>query len=290
MEILLISDGSRTAEKNARILSEFQFPESTRYYVLEAGVEARLRKGKRSDISGLQQTLERKGYSCNMLSEKAEGEEALLGLVHEREYDLVVDLRRRKKGTAFRFGQMSSKLANEIGNTLLLADPAPESLDRILLCSGGEVYSEATIRNAANWLRYTSAEVRILHVMSQVTLDVAHPSEELEIGAQDAIEHDTREGIHLKRGMRWLEDAGLDTEIVPVLRHGLVLEEILAELKECDYGMVVVGAHIRAESRLLNILLEDITDKLITRVRIPFLIARIDPSDLEQQAPEIQNG
>ncbi|MBN1266067.1 MAG: universal stress protein [Anaerolineales bacterium] len=286
MEILLVSDGSTTARKNAQILSQFQFPEGAVYVVVRVGEEQRRKKGGAHDLTGLQQALDRMECSYQVLSHKVADDEALLSLINERGSDLVVDLRKRQRGTAFRFGQISSKLAQEIETTLLLAHPAPAALKKILLCSGGEVPSEITIRVAANWLKYTSAAVHLLHVMSQVALDVAHPSEDLTIDARDAIEFDTREGVHLKRGIQWLRDAGIHGEVVPVLRHGLVLDEIMAELEEGNYDMVVVGAHIRGKSRLLNLLLEDITDKLITRIRTPFLIARINPSDHVQQSFE----
>ncbi len=95
--------------------------------------------------------------------------------------------------------------------------------------------------------------------MSQVPLDYEHSDEDLQVGAEAAMEHETREGVHLNRGMQWLKEAGITRDIIPVLRHGLVIDEIIDEIKEGDYDLVVVGAHMRVKNRLLNLLLEDIT-------------------------------
>ena len=56
------------------------------------------------------------------------------------------------------------------------------------------------------------------------------------------------------------------------VRHGFVVDEILAELREGDYDLLVVGAHV---ARGLNrFLLDDVTAHLIEEATTPVLVVR----------------
>jgi len=279
MEILLVVDDMETALENLAVLPLLNFPADTEYFLTSTrGMES---SGRRQDpdLCNVEQTLGEMGLRSTTIEMEESGEASLLDFIHDGSFDLVVDLRERPRAPVLQLVQPSSPLAQSIDSTLLLAHPAPEKLERVLLCSGGEAASELTIREAGRLLCYTDAEIHVLHVMSQVPLDVAYPSEDLEVEAEAAMQQETREGRHLKRGEQWLRDAGIAAEIVPVIRHGLVVDEIMAELEEGLYDMVVVGAHLRTGSMIMNLLLEDITDKLITRVEVPLLIARIHPEE-----------
>lgn len=277
MEILLIVDDMETALENLAVLPLLDLPADTEYLLTSIrGTESNGRR-QDPDLSRVKQALGEMGLNSNTIRMEEGDETSLLDFIHGGSFDLVVDLRERPRSSVLQLVQPSLPLAQSIDSTLLLAHPAPEKLERVLLCSGGEATSELTICEAGRLLRYTDAEIHVLHVMSQVPLDVAHPNEDLEVHAEAAMEQETREGRHLKRGEHWLRNAGITADIVPVIRHGLVVDEIMAELEEGLYDMVVVGAHRRTKSRIMNLLLEDITDKLITRVEVPLLIARIHP-------------
>jgi nucleotide-binding universal stress UspA family protein len=285
MKILLTADRSAAVEKNVRILSQFEFPANTEYALAEIGGGDRKRRGSPPEGQSVRQALEASGISYQVVSLETSTEDELLDVVSEGCYDLVVDLRERRRTPLLRFRQTCSRFAQLVDTTLLLAHPAPVEISKVLLCSGGEATSEVTIKAARNWLKLLDAEIHLLHVMSQVPLDYAHSDEDLQVDAEAAIDHETREGVHLKHGMQWLKEAGVTRDIIPVLRHGLVLDEIIDEIKEGGYDLVVVGAHLRVKNRLLNLLLEDITDQLLASVRVPFLIIRIHSAD-QEQAPE----
>ena len=68
------------------------------------------------------------------------------------------------------------------------------------------------------------------------------------------------------------------SEITPRLRHGLVVEEILGELEDPEYGLLVLGAHSAAgRGRLLEVLLDDITEQLIAKSPCSVLVVWHDP-------------
>jgi nucleotide-binding universal stress UspA family protein len=58
----------------------------------------------------------------------------------------------------------------------------------------------------------------------------------------------------------------------PKVRHGLVVEEILAEAHSQDYGLIVIGAH-RGEG-WHRILLDDLARQIIQKVDRPICVAR----------------
>lgn len=58
----------------------------------------------------------------------------------------------------------------------------------------------------------------------------------------------------------------------PNVRHGRVVDEILAESRAEDYDLVVIGAH-RGEG-WRRILLDDLAQQLITQIDRPVLVVR----------------
>ncbi len=282
MKILLTADRGTAVEKNVRILNQFDFPPGAEFALAAVGDGGRKRRGSPPELKRVRKALDGTGIPYRMVSPETSTEDDLLDVVSDGCYDLVVDLRERRRIPLLRFRQTCSRFAQLVDTSLLLAHPAPAEISKVLLCSGGEATSEVTIKAARDWLKLLDAEIHLLHVMSQVPLDYAHSDEDLQVDAEAAMEHETREGVHLKRGIQWLKEAGVTRDVIPVLRHGLVLDEIMDEIKEGGYDLVVVGAHLRVKNRLLNLMLEDITDKLLAAVRVPFLIIRIHSAELKQ--------
>ena len=58
----------------------------------------------------------------------------------------------------------------------------------------------------------------------------------------------------------------------PKVRHGLVVDEILAEARSGDYDLVVVGAHQSDSPR--SILLDNIAHQIMEKIKRPILIVR----------------
>jgi nucleotide-binding universal stress UspA family protein len=70
-----------------------------------------------------------------------------------------------------------------------------------------------------------------------------------------------------------LKNAGIKNEITPKLKHGLVVEEIISELLDGNYDLLVVGAHYQpGQDRWQGTLLDDVTDQLLNRSSCSVLI------------------
>lgn len=177
----------------------------------------------------------------------------------------------------------TQRLAQYVPAHLLITRNVPEKLNRILICSGAERPSAETVRLAGLLTAGAGAEISLLHVMSQIALRPESPAEELEESAEEAIERETREGDHLNEAMATLRQEGLQAPIHPILRHGLVVDEVLEEIREGDYDLLVLGAHRQpAMSRWLDVLLDDVTGELLTKSPISTLVVYQQERDQDE--------
>jgi nucleotide-binding universal stress UspA family protein len=84
---------------------------------------------------------------------------------------------------------------------------------------------------------------------------------------------EVRHDVLIERSTKQLREAGVKNEIVPHIRQGLVVEEVLKEISEGGYELLVVGSHYQpGQDRWLETLLDDITDQLLNRSTCSVLI------------------
>ncbi len=113
-------------------------------------------------------------------------------------------------------------------------------------------------------------EVTVLHVMSQISAWPGVPGKQLRANAEELIREHTPEGQLLERDLHLLERLKLRS--IPKIRHGLVVDEILAEAREGDYDLVVIGSHQgRGWQRIL---LDDLAHQIIIEMDRPILVVR----------------
>jgi nucleotide-binding universal stress UspA family protein len=95
--------------------------------------------------------------------------------------------------------------------------------------------------------------------------------EDLEASAEILMKRNTREGVHLRKALDIL--SGLDVDSRACVRHGLVVDEILAEVQEGDFDLVVIGAQV--VEGLIRYLLEDVTHQVVANIDRPVLVAKM---------------
>lgn len=143
---------------------------------------------------------------------------------------------------------------------------------RILLCDSGagrsSVLSRFTLQLAE--ILEGEEEVTVLHVMSQISAGPGVPGKELRASVNDLIEQHTPEGEFLGKDIQILEKPGIQP--VPMVRHGLVVDEILAEARRSNYDLIVIGAH-RGRS-WQHFLLEDFTRKILIHADRPVMVVK----------------
>ena len=112
-------------------------------------------------------------------------------------------------------------------------------------------------------------DVTILHVMSQISAGPGVRGEQLRANADELIVTQTPEGELLERDLSSLEKSG--SHPLPKVRHGLVVEEILAEARSGDYDLIIIGAH---RQKWQQFLLDDLSRQIIEQADRPVLIVK----------------
>lgn len=275
MRVLLCTDGSSRAEQAATLLCRMNFPEDTEITLIgvsEAEGDAlrletsfdRIEKHFEQTYPHLQRKIRHGQAGDQILKETEQSAYDLIALGASGQHRGLVGLKT---------GSTASRLARMAHIPLLVARNVPERIARVLFCTAAEAPSEETLQLGGRLIASAGAQVGLLHVMSQLALRLDSPPEDLLDTAQTAIERGTREGQHLMRAAAVLRQAGVRSEIVPRLRHGLVVDEVLVEIEEGAYDLLVIGRHYRQPvNRWLEILLEDVAGQLLSQAPCSALI------------------
>jgi nucleotide-binding universal stress UspA family protein len=216
----------------------------------------------------------RLGLKADLILRTGLAAEQIIHLAHEGEQDLLVLgggskeslLRRKIAPTAERV------VANAPCPVLIVRGSRKQALNFLILHSGQEGLStiQRFLRHAGKLIR-EKCNVTLLHVMSQMGASYKVEDWELRAEADELIKKRTLEGKWLKQGIAALK-RGRKVRVVPKVRHGLVIDEILKEVEQGDYDVVVLGSH--RKDGWTDILMDDISKQVIARVKRPVLIVQ----------------
>jgi nucleotide-binding universal stress UspA family protein len=271
MRWLITTDGTPRAHKAAQFAAAFIRPGQDEVVLLgisDPGHESHLEES----LQDLETILQ--GVRASRLIREGPLAEAIEATAGESSYDLALYGSRGRRGlTRLLFGSVAARLAHEIDCSLMIVREAPESVRNILICTTLDPDHRRPLELSGMLAKITGAEITILHVMSQIALVDSAPDEQLQMSAEQAIALGTREG---KEFSYWLESfarAGVRSR--PLIRHGLVVDEILAELEAGDYDLLVLGAHGEwVKTVWEKFLVEDMTNTILLNTNCTMLIAR----------------
>jgi nucleotide-binding universal stress UspA family protein len=161
---------------------------------------------------------------------------------HIASYDLVVIGSRGRRGVRrLLFGSMAAHVVEHTPTSVLVVKGRRRTMDRFLVCTAAGPASERTVQFSGRLARSVDASVTLIHVMSQGPLSRGAILDDLEAAADELIKRRTREGLHLNKTV----DLPVTerTKARTVVRHGLVVDEIVAEVEEGQFDLLVIGAH-----------------------------------------------
>ncbi len=167
---------------------------------------------------------------------------------------------------------ISSMLINQIEVPVLFVKGEVRDLHKILLCDSGGDETGALSRFTTKFTECLEADrqITVLHVMSQISSSPGAADWPLLAGAEQLIRELTPEGVLLERDLQVLKQKV--HPVIPKIRHGFVIDEILSEAREGDYDLLVIGAH--RKERWQRLLLEDIAQELLRRADRPVLVVK----------------
>lgn len=196
-----------------------------------------------------------------IVAEAIEGGYDLILLGDKHAHDLVTRL----------LGSTVKKVLEQAPCPVVIAKGRVRPVHRILLCdSGAESVSllDRFTTRLADLAR--DPEITVLHVMSQISAGPGISGRQLRASAEELIREHTPEGILLERDVEILEQLNLhpDTKV----RHGFVVNEIVAEARNGNYDLIVIGAH--QGKGWQRFLLEDLAYQIIMHADRPVLVLR----------------
>jgi len=218
--------------------------------------------------------------------------EQILEEVASGAYDLVVVGTRGRHGiTRFLLGSTAERIARQAEVPVLLVQGDFDAIERMVVCTAGGEPGLAATELAGRVARLAGAHVTVVHVMSQLPGSLIPPHtgpfqvmpqtpaphemseaeiRDLDATAEQLMSSDTWEGKHLREALGIL--AGLEVPAEARVRHGLVLDEIVDEIQEGDYALIVVGS--RPVAGWMRFLLSDVSQQIISCTDRPVLVAR----------------
>lgn len=166
-----------------------------------------------------------------------------LGAVDDLEKLLILgpfgrpQVRRMLEGNSFR--RLMSSVLVPILYVPILRIP----LKRVLICMGGLGYAFTAEHLGLRVAQMNRASVTLLTVVPPIDLDYPE-ARKIRENWKNLADTDTIQGRSLREGLKNARDAGLDARVI--VRHGKIVEQILAEMKQGDYDLVCMGSQFSA--------------------------------------------
>jgi nucleotide-binding universal stress UspA family protein len=269
VEILMCTDGSNSSLQSADLILKLGFPATSK--IITLGVCE-----KKADIEKLSismDLLDKKlggKYSITRKIRDGNPSEEILAEALEYSYDLVAVGGGSQLGVLHAtLGTTASKLSRKLHTHFLVARNIPEKIDKILVCAGEESAPSETMTLGGAWIANTDAEIGLLHVVPMQKAVSSNDKKPGSLPGDTMASH----AVLLERASVQLRDAGVRGQITPTIRQGLVVEEVLNELSEGDFKLMVIGAHYKPGQDLWKgALFDDVTDQLLNRSSCSVLI------------------
>ncbi|MDX1522082.1 MAG: universal stress protein [Anaerolineae bacterium] len=197
-------------------------------------------------------------------------------IVHEADrgnYDLLIIGERPVHRLLTRIlGSTARRVMEQAPCPVIIAKDEIGPIKRILVCDSGAESPSLLIPFKAKLagLSQGPVELTILHVMSQMTAGPQVRGKQLRAGVEELIREGAPEGYLLAQDIETLESPGIYPQ--PKVRHGLVVDEIVAEARSGDYDLVVIGANRREGWQ--HFLLDNLAQQIVTKVRRPILVMK----------------
>lgn len=169
--------------------------------------------------------------------------------------------RRWLQGSAFR------RMMPNLRAPFIYAPTAHRRLARILVCTGALEYAISAECWALYLARRTGAVLTILHVVEAVYYHYP-TSDQMETHWQELLKTDIPQARQLRALLEQAQTQGVEATLH--VRHGTVVHEIIAEAREGEHDLVVMGSKHSSRS-LRRQYLPDVTAEVMEALAVPVL-------------------
>lgn len=266
MKILLATEGGERGEANIRFLSpvikagghhvdlvyvkEVEEEMEPKHYdivketqekkgVAEAGAS------RKPVLSEMAEVARVSGFEVDQVGLKGDPAEVILERA-DQGYDLIA-MGGGGRGifTKEMLGIVANRIVKECPVSVMINKGEAESLDRILLCTRGDDKARVVFEFLAEFLGGGGFDVTALHVTQSFSRLKGYMESVQDDIEEVANQFKPEKGSFLEEGIELLGREGIEAE--PRVREGDFDEEVLAEAKEGNYDLVVLGSHILSE-------------------------------------------
>ncbi len=274
MNILICSDGTPASDGAAHLggmLARATKAPVTLLGIVENPADdqpLRLALDRETDI------LRRTGVPYQTVVQSGEPTAQILGETSAKKYDLIViGSRRRNVSGGFWQSQRTYEIIKAVEPPVLIAMGPCENISRILLCSGGKHFIDDALRLTGTLAAALHAEVTLLHVMAEPPAMYAHLIE-LEEDVDALLSSGSELGRNLVAEKKALEKLRVAVRVR--VRHGFVVDQLLDEMREGNYDLIVSGSS-RARGPLQHYIMGDVTQSILKSAECSVLVARYRP-------------
>src|SRR6266581_4928415 len=274
MKVLICSDGTPAAESAIELgglLAARLKAETTLFGIAEKSQdEAPLREALEKQA----QPIRSRNVALDIIVNAGEPIREILDQTSKASYDLVVIGARWTGATGYYWRSAKTyEVIKAIQPPVLVAIGECKQLKRFLICTGGKEFIEPAVQFTGRLAAAVNASVTLLHVMAEppaMYADLVRMEENVE----QLLESKSELGTNLRRQKRELERLGVSADVR--LRHGIVIDEVFAEVSAGDYDLIVTGTS-QARGLLRHYIMGDLTRSILNRANVPVLVARAGP-------------
>jgi nucleotide-binding universal stress UspA family protein len=211
-----------------------------------------------------------RGLEYSLEVRNGEAEQVIPEKANSGSYITVVSPLGRTQIRRLIVGRSIRPLMERIQGPILYVPEMRLPLKKILISAGGLGYEAAAENLALQVASANQADVTILHVVPPTDLD--YPTTRgLRGHTADLAETNTLPGRSLRHALETAQNAGLNARAIA--RQGIIVEEILTELREGNYDMVCMGSSY-STSTLRQYYSPNVTAEVAVSARCPVLTAR----------------
>lgn len=210
------------------------------------------------DASGIPHTtLHREGRVRNVVRAEAKSEQhvVVIGPLGRPQW------RRWLQGSAFR------RMMPGLQAPLIYAPTAQHQLRRILICTGALDYAVSAECWALYLARRVGAALTILHIAEAVHYHYP-TADKMETHWKDLLQTDIPQARHLRELLEQVQAQHIEATLH--VRHGTVVREIVAEVRQGQHDLVVMGSKHSSQS-LRSQYLPDVTANVMESLEVPVL-------------------
>jgi nucleotide-binding universal stress UspA family protein len=273
MKILICSDGMPAADSATRLGAALTAALRAQATLLGIAEKSEDKQPLRRALETQAESFRGQGGTPEIAIGAGEPVRQILDQTSKSEYDLVIIGARRTGSTGLHWRSAKTyEVIKLISPPVLVAMGEWASLKRFLICTGGREFIEQAVQLTGKLAVAVGASITLLHVMAEAPAIYADLIR-LEEDVERLLASGSELGINLRTQQKELQELGVPTDVR--IRHGIVIDQVLAETREKSYDLIVTGSS-RARGMLRHYIMGDLTRSILNHANCPVLVARAE--------------